>query len=232
MPITIKNWKLALIALLFFCLFINLGNWQLKRAKEKRALLATYESRIQSAPRLITAFSTSSDLRFYQVLLHGHFQNDKTILLDNKTYEGQIGYEIYTPFLAKELTKPILVDRGFISIGQSRQTLPIIRSITGEITLTGMLNLPPKYVSLGEITESTTISWPLRVEYVHLDELSKYTGNLSTPYILQIDPKHLAAYPIKWEIVIMSPEKHMGYALQWFAFALTLLILFVTLNRK
>jgi surfeit locus 1 family protein len=232
MPITIKNWKLALIALLFFCLFISLGNWQLKRAKEKRALLATYESRIKRAPQRITTLSTPSDLRFYQILLHGHFQNEKTILLDNKTYAGQIGYEIYTPFLAQELTKPILVDRGFISMGQTRQTLPIIRRNTGEITLTGMLNLPPKYVSLGGIAESTTLSWPLRVEYIHLDELKKYLGDLSDPYVLQINPNHVAAYPIKWEIVIMSPEKHLGYALQWFAFALTLLILFVALNRR
>ena len=45
-------------------------------------------------------------------------------------------------------------------------------------------------------------------------------------------PNHTAAYPIEWKIVSVGPERHGAYALQWFALALTLLILWVALNRR
>jgi cytochrome oxidase assembly protein ShyY1 len=47
-----------------------------------------------------------------------------------------------------------------------------------------------------------------------------------------VDPKNAVAYPIEWQqIATVSPARHRAYALQWFAFALTLLILCIVLNR-
>jgi len=49
--------------------------------------------------------------------------------------------------------------------------------------------------------------------------------------VLILEENHPAAYTVKWQIVMMSPEKHNAYAIQWFALALTLLVLFLALNR-
>lgn len=232
MPLTIKNWKLTLLALIFIILFSALGFWQLSRATQKEALLASFALRTQHAPLTANALDPTKDQRFYRIQLDGIFDNAHSVLLDNKIQDGKIGYEIYTPFHATQLAQPILVDRGFIQIGINRQTLPKIRDVTGKVSIIGMLNTPPTYVALGKLYESPNLVWPLRVEYINLAELKPFVGDLSTPYVINLSPTDAAAYDMKWQIVTMAPEKHKGYAVQWFAFALTLLILSVALNRR
>lgn len=232
MPFKIQNWKLALLAFLFIGIFTSLGIWQVNRAAEKKILLKSFADRAKHSPLTAAMMSQSGDWRFYPVSLEGRFDNAHTLLLDNKVYEGKIGYQVYTPFYAQGLSQPILVDRGFIPIGKSRKELPQIKTIADKTVITGMLNLPPKYVAFGQITDSKTITWPLRVEYINLAELTPLLGFPIYPYLLNLSPDSPAAYEVKWQIVVMSPDKHMGYAVQWFAFALTLLILFVALNRQ
>ena len=234
MPMTFKiqNWKLAVLALIFFCLFISLGCWQLSRANQKKILLKAFTARTLASPLTARDLNKKNDLRFYQATVTGMFDNEHTFLLDNKIFHGKVGYEIYTPFKIDELATPILIDRGFVPLGRDRNTLPAIRPILGKVTITGMLNQPPAYVSLGNISDTAQIKWPLRIQYANLDELSTLLKSPLFPYILNLAPTDPAAYSVEWQVVTMSPEKHMGYAVQWFALALTLLILFVVLNRS
>jgi surfeit locus 1 family protein len=204
----------------------------LSRADQKKRLLASFHQRTLQAPLTTDDMNKGRDERFYRVVLQGQFDNEHTFLLDNKTWHGQVGYEVYTPFRAKGLATPILIDRGFVLLGKSRKTLPYIRPIKGEVTLKGMLNSPPTYVALGAIHEPGPLSWPLRVQYINLGELTHLFDAPLYRSILMIEPGHPAAYDIAWRIVIMPPEKHVGYAVQWFALALTLLILFVLLNCR
>lgn len=228
----IKNVKLALLALVVFAIFVSLGSWQLSRAQQKRALLETYAARTQHEPYTGKQLADINDWRFYRTRLEGKFDNDHTFLLDNKTFHGKVGYEVYTPFFANEMTQPILVDRGFIPIGTERSQLPKVPEIRGNVTILGMLNLPPLYMALGTLSDTAAISWPLRIEFIKLPEIAKLLNQQLFPYVLTLDPQDPRAFPMEWQIVNVSPEKHMGYAIQWFALALTLLILFVALNRS
>lgn len=228
--ITIKNWKLALLTLLFISAFVSLGFWQLSRAHQKKILLQAFSERSHHT-LTAQALTRTTDLRFFQIRLHGTFDNAHSFLLDNKIFHGQVGYELYTPFRAEELKVNILVDRGFLPLTHSRSILPVVREITGPVTITGMINHPPLYFALGAINESSQIHWPLRVEFIHLSKLATFLDYPLYPYLILIKPEDKAAYPIEWQILTMSPEKHLGYAVQWFALALTLLILFIALNR-
>jgi len=230
MPFKLKNRKLAFLALIFFIIFCLLGFWQLSRAKFKKTLLKSYAARTLSTPLSASQLAAEKDYRFYRANLIGQFDNQHVFLLDNKTFHGKIGYEVYIPFRAEGFAQPILVDMGFIPMGTFRNQLPTIKPIVGKKSITGMLNFPPAYVSLGKIQESKKIVWPLRIEFIQLPELSNLLNDKLFSYILMIDPKHLDAYSIEWQVTIMSPEKHLAYAVQWFALALTLLILFVVLN--
>lgn len=227
----ISNWKLAVLAVIGVCLLCSLGFWQLSRGQQKQILIDSFARRTQ-APVLTTESAKSDqDLRYYRMQLQGKFDNEHSFLLDNKILDGTVGYEIYTPFMASSIDKYILIDRGFVPAGQSRNILPEIKSITGHQEITGMLNLPPTYVAFGSMQSDPKESWPLRVEYIDLSKLP-LPGHFY-PYILMIDPNNPAAYKISWQAIItMPPERHYGYAVQWFALALTLLILFLVTNYK
>ncbi len=231
-PIKIKNGKLAILAFIFFCLFMGLGCWQLSRANQKKILLDSFAQRTARPPLTAQDLNQLSDRRFYQVQLQGMFDNEHTLLLDNKTFHGKVGYEVYTPFKAHGMRTPILVDRGFIPMGHTRKILPVISPIKARVTIIGMLNLPPAYVAWGQIQESAQATWPLRIEFINLTELSSLIGYALDPHVLSIAPNDAAAYLVEWKVLTMGPEKHRGYAVQWFALALTLLILSVALNYE
>lgn len=231
MRIKVKNWKLAVLAFLLMAVFTSLGFWQLARAQHKKMLLNSFTERTRLDPLKTEALNEDNDWRFYRVKLTGQFDNQHNLLLDNKIFHGRVGYEVYTPFYAQDLAAPILVDRGFVPLGISRDVLPGINAIIGKVTISGMLNQAPGYLAFGQINESSNIAWPMRVEFINLNQVGKLLNYPLFQYVLNLDAKDPAAYAMEWQIVTMGPERHMGYALQWFALAFTLLILFVVLNR-
>lgn len=232
MSLSSKNWRLNLLALLFICLFTALGLWQVLRAKEKSRLLQIYTKRAQVQPLTAKDLDHYRDLRFYRINLTGHFDNEHSFLLDNKTYHGRVGYEVYTPFYVENLTPAVLIDRGFIPLGKSRAILPAIPKISGAITLSGLINLPPHYATLSQMYEKPS-TWPLRIQFIDMERMAGILNQKTLGFVINIDPKNQAALEMQeWQIVIMPPERHLGYAVQWFALALTLLILSVALNRR
>jgi surfeit locus 1 family protein len=223
---------LTLLFILLFLLLVSLGYWQLSRAEEKRKLLQDFLMRVEAPPK--TAAEIKEAKQFHRVILTGQFDNNHTFLLDNKIFNHQVGDEVYTPFYVPILKQTILVDRGFIPLGQNRNVLPVIPDILGQVTITGLLDLPPRYAALGSIADSSHLIWPLRIEFVNLRLLKSYLPNTFSlsPYILRLPKNHSAGFAIEWQIMSMPPEKHVAYAVQWFALALTLLILFVVFTVR
>ena len=190
----LKNTKLTLLSAGFIILFIFLGNWQLSRANEKKLLLKSFAERGLLSPLNAAQLTRDMDLRFYLAQLHGTFDNAHTLLLDNKIQDGKIGYEVYTPFKADGLPAPILIDRGFIGLGVSRQQLPAIAPIPGKVTLKGFLNSPPRYFSYGKMTDSSRDSWPLRIEYLDAKELARHLASPIFPLVLSLAPHDCGEY--------------------------------------
>ncbi|WP_019216188.1 SURF1 family cytochrome oxidase biogenesis protein [Legionella tunisiensis] len=52
------------------------------------------------------------------------------------------------------------------------------------------------------------------------------------PFIIRLDKSEADSYVREWAVVAMPPERHYAYALQWFAIAFVILILFIALNLK
>lgn len=210
-----------------------LGFWQLSRAQQKETLLQAFNERKHITPLTSARISQPGDWRFYRTTLTGRFDNQHSLLLDNKIFHGEVGYEVYTLFFAQGIKQPLLIDRGFIPKGEERKILPKIKPIIGSVEIMGMINLPPAYFALGGMLDTVDQEQGVtRVEYINLTELDEYLHLSLFPYIVTLAPNQPYAYKTEWQIITMPAEKHRGYALQWFALALTLLILFFVLNRK
>lgn len=230
--VMIKHWKLNLLSIVFISIFIALGFWQLSRAQEKISIINSFEARTKLPPVSAADLAKVKDWRFQQIVLTGKYDDAHTFLLDNKIFNGAIGYEVYTPFKAKGLNQPILIDRGFLPLGISREHLPAVpRTSKDTVKIQGMLNTPPMYVAFGNIVDGGAVKWPLRVEYINLNEVSHFLKSDFYPYVVNLNEASPGALQVKWQIVTLDPNRHKGYAVQWFAFALTLLIISVVLNR-
>jgi len=214
----------ALFALVVLSILLNLGVWQLNRAEVKVLLKMQFEQRRNTVIDISTLDDAAKDLRYYSVTLTGKFDNQHNLLLDNKIVNHQVGYDVLTPFYVFGSQKVILINRGWIPQGQSRDKLPNIDPLLGEQTITGILTgVDQGGIQLGpEIFNQT---WPWRVENVDLTKLSAITKQDYYHYLVATDATAVSVSNLK-------PERHIAYAFQWFALAIAFVVMFIILSLK
>lgn len=213
-------------------MFIALGMWQLNRAQEKQAILDTHALRSQQPPVELTLPLTDKPrLRYRRVEVTGRFDPDRQFLLDNQVRRGQVGYHVLTP-LRVTGKQGLLVDRGWIPLGGSRDQLPEIPVTNDAVRLRGTIYVPYEQgFSLGGMDAGERV-WPRRVQFVDFEQMGARVGLALAGATLRLDPKSPHCYRCEWQIAPFTPERHLGYAVQWFALALALLVIFIVVNVK
>ncbi len=217
--------KLTILFILLFPLLLSLGFWQFSRYAEKKALMEQFEKRFTEAPVSLDIALQNQNPRYRRISLSGYYDNQHTFLLDNRINNGQPGYEVFTPFTT-QTGEIVLVNRGWISRGQDRSVLPEI-PVYAELTrLQGQLYKPlGKAFVLGHETWSP--QWPQRMQALDMERIQDLLGKPLVPYFLVLDEQQSGSLNYFFKPVVMSPAKHMGYAVQWFLMAACLLILVV-----
>lgn len=221
----------SLVTLVFLILLISLGFWQLDRARQKQAILDKYHAGTDATVIRIDVGSIAAPGVAYQTAeVQGHFDNRQQFLLDNRTHEGLAGYHVITPFLVSRDTA-ILVDRGWISLGESRDRLPEIPVDVAGRKISGTLKpVPEKVFMLGK--EESWQSWPYRVLHINIDSFSEQLGYRLSPYVLLLNPDESDGYVRDWQPMKFGPERNVGYAVQWFSLAAALLLIYFFVNTR
>src|SRR5437899_6937445 len=132
------GWPLALAAAACDA-GIALGNWQTRRAEEKRALGAEVDQALKAAPiEISTTLVESKSLILKRVAARGEFVAERTLFLDNKIRHGRVGYEVITPPKLARSSLHVLVNRGWIEAPRPRDVLPELRTPTGDTAVDGL----------------------------------------------------------------------------------------------
>jgi surfeit locus 1 family protein len=220
--------------LLLPCL-VGLGVWQLDRASEKRALLREFARGEHDTRSVETPREIDSQPRYQRIYLQGHYDPDRQILLDNMpSSRGQPGYHVLTPFVIDAGRSILLVDRGWVPLGATRDELPDIDVSDTARDVTGRLDtLPEPGVRLGTAPEIADGQWPRVFNYPTHDDLVAVYGHGLDERILLLDADDNDGFERIWQGRFgFGPERHLGYAVQWFALAITLLVIYVAVNTK
>lgn len=234
------NWRfsaglvptLAVAALL--PLLVGLGIWQLQRAEEKRELEEGFEagSRSVSVEGSQIEASMSGLPRFQQIELTGRFESDRQFLLDNMTDGGAAGYHVLTPFRVDGTEVRVIVDRGWIPKSFGTALLPDVKIDESDRPISGrIMRLPRPGLEL-EAGRQSVPEWPRIVQFPVMDQLEAALELPLAERALLLDPAAEDGYLRNWEPVEFGPERHLGYAVQWFALAATVLIIYIVLNLK
>jgi surfeit locus 1 family protein len=126
---------------------VGLGFWQLDRAEQKRAIQAEYDARSQDAPVGIGPRLQDADmLRFHRMTTKGSYDPDYQVLIDNRVQAGQVGYYVITPLRIPGSDMRVLVNRGWVPLGASREDLPKIETPTERVTIDGVATVPSEDV--------------------------------------------------------------------------------------
>ena len=243
MPIAFRFKLIPLIAtVLVVALGIALGNWQERRADEKIATQARLDHGAAAAPLALTgAPLAAAALEYRRVSATGHFVQDWPLYLDNRPYQGRAGVYLLMPFKIDGSDMHVLVQRGWLPRDPlARAQLPTFATPAGTVTLTGVARRHAGHVM--ELGTAPPLAPGAVVQNADPLQVASASGLRLQPFVLQQDgPAQLPAGAVgkggdagddlhmvrDWPPSGIAPEKHQGYAFQWYALSLMAIVFFV-----
>ncbi len=227
-------WPSVAFAIVFPVL-LGLGYWQMTRAVEKQDLVEQRAATEVVAPLAIgSATQLGDEDRYRPAVVRGRYAAEQQWLLDNRVYRGQPGYHVFTPFVIEgEVAPSLLVNRGWVAVGETREYLPRLPVPEQAVSLRGRLDLPASVgLVIGEVPLQSVEDRVL-VQSLDIQALAAARGLQLQRYALVIDEGQPGGLQYDWSpIPQMGPEKHLGYAVQWFGLAVALLIIYVGVNPR
>jgi surfeit locus 1 family protein len=220
----VSQWQLSLLFLLFLPLLLRLGYWQLERAEEKQQMLTVYQQQ-RNLPVQKFSFQSTEEIVDYQpILLEGEYLHQYYWLLDNKPRSGKVGYEIIMPLKVDKTI--VLVNRGWILAPRLRGQLPEITTPKGKVSIQGYFHQASKNAVFLNKESDWLEAWPKRVLQLDTVTAGQDLQDKVHSKILRINDNSEGAFITDWPVINTLPEKHHGYAVQWFAMAIALFFLY------
>jgi cytochrome oxidase assembly protein ShyY1 len=101
-------------------------------------------------------------------------------------------------------------------------------------TVTGRLDeLPSAGLASGRAPPDAGNQWPKVTAFPSLEELERALGEKLARRILLLSPQPAdLGYVREWSPPGMPPSRHFSYAIQWWGFAVVLLVLYFGLNFR
>lgn len=198
-----RLWALALAAAACAA-GIALGNWQSRRAEERRALAEHLQ----------------------RIVVTGEFLAERTVLLDNKLRGGRAGYEVVAPLRLAEGIH-VLVNRGWIAAPPRRDQLPAVVTPPGRLRIEGVvLSHLPRTLKLGGPEKG-----PVR-QSVELKEFAAETGLTLQAFVIQQHSDTGDGLARDWPPPDAGIEKHQAYSFQWYSLASLAVVLALVLSFR
>jgi cytochrome oxidase assembly protein ShyY1 len=242
-PRRIVKMRLALfvLALAVTAGFTSLGRWQLQRAAEKQQMLDQVAATLggkQAAP--LAEAANAGPVGYSWASGRGHFLEVPALLLDNQRRGNAVGVRVFGVFQPNG-GRALLVDLGWLPLPGNRR-LPKTSLPAGEQTIAGLLAPPPstglplgpafvltdedgRAIAANASPGATDRPWLLT--RVDLAALAAGLNIQLAPRVLRLDPALSLGYERDLAVLpnTVPPERHRGYALQWFGLALATIVL-------
>lgn len=212
----------ACLVSLMSLLFMRLGYWQLDRADQSQAVAEMVRLRAELPPmQLGSAVWDADELIYRRVLMKGEFEPRDRIFIDGRKQDGVLGYHLIVPFHLEGSDVRVLVNRGWVAEVDT-DPKPLPKQIEG---IVASPRVPPLRIGAG--AGPGAAPWP----FVDIQRFARATGYPVRPYLVVEDPR------LAEEVLaggLETAEKwgmHIGYAIQWFVFALLAAVLFFVVIR-
>ena len=210
-----RFWLLTSAALFVAALTFSLGQWQLRRAAQKQALMFAIEAQgnqsILKAADL-AAFKNLQEAVHRQAALKGVWRAEHTVFLDNRQMNEKTGLVAVTPLVLDGTGQIILVQRGWVQRNfADRAAVPSIQTPAGDVTVRGRIAPPPsklyefKGLDAGRIRQNI--------------DVAMFSKEIALPLMIvsmvQTGPANEGLLR-DWAAPNVGIDKHYGYAFQWF----------------
>lgn len=225
----------TLAAILLLPLFISAGQWQWNKATIKGNLQKDLDARGAEPSILIpSTLVDPQSLRFRKIVARGHYEAQYQILIDNRIHREQAGYHVITPLKLEGSETRLLVNRGWVPALAEHHLVPQITTPTGIVEVSGTTVVPSsRFFTLGVDDVSNKSEWQSVWQNLDLGRFSKAVDFPLQPIVIELDAASTAGgFVREWRRPDERLETHLGYALQWWSFAATTVVLWLVVNFR
>lgn len=209
----------------------RLGIWQLDRLAQRRTFNERVLAQMQASELDLNQNSGLGtqiyDMEYRAVVVRGQYDFTQEVLLRNQESDGQLGFHLLTPLRIANTRETVLVDRGWIPFDQSSPELRTQYQEPGEVLVRGVIRRPQTHPDFGGITDPQLAAGETRLDAWNIVNLERIQKQVSEPllpaYIVQSPDPAWSGLPVRQLVMPEITEgPHMGYAMQWFTFAVIL----------
>jgi len=191
----------------------RLAFWQWQRAQEKQGIIAQITA--SSSEQWWRKVSDPEQLQGASVQIQGYIDMSNSWLLDNQIVDNRVGYDLIVLFQPLGHSEHYVLNLGFIAAGQDRKQLPEFDLPSDQITI-------DVEFKIGDWAGFTLAKSPDQsahhrnvLQYLDRAFFIQDTGQQVSPLLMIAKHALFDGVQPHYQAVVMSPDKHRAYALQW-----------------
>jgi surfeit locus 1 family protein len=220
---------------------VRLGFWQLDRLEQRRARNAVVLAGMRQAPRPTDAALAAemtrdpARLAYRRVVARGRYLPESGFVLRGRVEFGRPGVHLATPLLL-EGGNVLLVNRGWVPAPDGAAPPQLPTPPAGIVTVEGILQQIPVTQDRGG--RSVSARGDTTYRRLDLAVVRSRLGRPVLPMYLQVlgdtgaAARSARALPVAVPPPVLDEGPHLGYAVQWFSFALIGIIGLTILLRR
>lgn len=210
--------------------FVGLGLWQMDRAAEKRELSETLAARrALPAVELTEAVSDPEPLRYRRVRARGTYEPEDQVYIEGRREGARVGFHVVTPLHLHGSQLRLLVNRGWV-VAQAGGEPPPAPAPAGLVEVSGVLEVPAPPALVLHAGPEAARAWGRRWPYLTVELFQPTVAYPVQPLLLLLDPADPSGFTRNWPVEPPKEGMHLGYAIQWLAFALIALGFYLRLS--
>lgn len=232
------TWLGTLLTIICIPLFIKFGLWQYHKAEQKQFIQDAYnQAKTNAALTFPLDITGKPDVlieswKYKKVKVSGTYETKYQFLLDNQVEGDRAGYHVITPLKIDNSQQYVLVNRGWILAKDNHSELPVFDTPTGTQQITGQVWLPSKKIfsleSKGGAHENHLQPVWQNIDIAKYQRLVPFTVS---PLAIKLDVQSEGGGFVRnWQVPVERITTNMGYAYQWFGFALATLLIYIYMS--
>jgi surfeit locus 1 family protein len=228
---------MTIIIILAVGVLCRLGVWQLERHAEREQQNIQIRAGLQQAPLVLLAGSPELDeaLDYRRVTVRGTFDPAHDVLLRNRSLDGATGYHLITPLRLSGSEQAIMIDRGWIPLALAdeaqRRALP---TPTGEVSITGVTRIAQRGERPADPPLTADRPRLERWFWMDLERMQQQMPYRLAPFSIVQEPAAADGGRLPRPVAVgdLGAGPHLGYAIQWFSFAIIFAVGYAVIVRR
>lgn len=225
-------WKTSLLVIAAVIVMIRLGLWQLDRLDQRRAFNARVEEQLAQSALEISEENLRADLynmEYREAIVLGEYDHDRQVVLRNQDWQGRLGVHLLTPLIVQGSDRAIMVNRGWIPYEDFEAGKLSQFDESGLVEVNGVIRRSQTKPRIGGRADQIPAEGEPPLQAWNWINVGGIAGQLPyelLPVYLQGSPepsRNQMPYRTQLELDL-NEGSHLGYAFQWFTFALILAI--------